>query len=117
MSILNILTGKRHYYQIEIKYLSPEKKHIFSYPVQIDMIQKGSILNRRAVLKACHEAIYNQENRAMLCNGTCSLAILCYIGKFKQPQRKINEAEIEDFISKFHWYLAVLPRMLEEMRK
>jgi hypothetical protein len=117
VSVFNFLTGKRHYYQIKITYLSPERKLLFSCDAQLSMLRKSSVLNKREVLKTCHKTIYNQDTRAMLCNGTCSLAVLCYIGKFKKPRKKINEAEIEDFISKFHWYLAVLPRMLEEMRK
>ena len=77
LNLVNRIFG-RHWYSIKIVY-QENNRPIWSNVVEIGLVDKSEILNKRAVKKTCHSVLATKQMN----NGTLNVEICAYLGRFK----------------------------------
>ena len=73
---------KRHWYTIKFEYVKGAKS-LFQTTMRVSVIDQSDILyNRRIKCAVCRSFIQNQETKHLLCNGTITVSVIAYLGRF-----------------------------------
>jgi hypothetical protein len=79
MRFINLLTGRRWWYEVELHYRSKQGQQLACMRTQIGLAKRSHILNARDIKKEFAPELINGVFKNRLCNGTVSLRVHAYL--------------------------------------